>query len=165
VVGVVASVVQLLSALAEASRSRREADVQAKDPLEDARDQLARATFVFFAVCTAFSLVGLVSHMLLVRLPLYKLVIKGYHSRGGPKGKSNVSIFKVERKVRLLGFSVLYVFLVTICLFPSITSIIFPVSPPERGGIFQPAMFVPFGFFVFNTGDVRSCDHTTLIIC
>jgi equilibrative nucleoside transporter 1/2/3 len=151
----VVSVVQLLSAIGDAAK-RSEADAQGKDPLEDAKDQLARSTFVFFVFATAFSVVALFSHILLTRLPLYKLVIKGYHSRKSKQGGGGASLFKVEPKIRLLGVSVLYVFLITLCVFPSVTSTIFPVSSPQRGLIFQPALFVPFGFVIFNAGDVRN---------
>jgi solute carrier family 29 (equilibrative nucleoside transporter), member 1/2/3 len=160
VIGVVVSVVQFLSALGHATEGSSE-DSQDKDSLEDANNQLARSTFVFFVFATAFSVFALLSHILLIRLPLYQLVIKGYHGkRAKLDGRDGVagSIFQVEPKIRLLGISVLYVFLVTLCVFPSITSTIFPVSPPQRGFIFRPALFVPFGFVVFNVGDVRkSC--------
>ncbi|KAH8552157.1 equilibrative nucleoside transporter [Umbelopsis sp. PMI_123] len=73
-----------------------------------------------------------------------------------------VTILSVLKKIKLLAFSVAYVFVVTIAVFPSITALVKSVRahPPSSGAVnvqlprvLQDDIFVAFHFLIFNICD------------
>jgi equilibrative nucleoside transporter 1/2/3 len=74
----------------------------------------------------------------------------------------DVTIFGVLKKIRWLAFSVAYVFVVTIAVFPSITALVKSVRahPPDNTAaivqlprVLQDDIFVAFHFLIFNMFD------------
>lgn len=126
------------------------------------------SAFTFFLTVGLFSGFAYLAYALLVRLPLYRLVIRGsaddpdtdpsslQHKPTNPPP----SLWVVERKVRHLGLAIFYIFAVTLSVFPSITSSILSVHDPTTGGegglgrtLSAPGLFVPLAFMVFAAGD------------
>lgn len=152
-----------------------------KDPLKDYADKLQLSAFIFFLIATIFAIVALICHILIVRMPYFRLTLKSaeadddhYDDEGeenddegagrdgrdsstkgsGKKSKGHTSIFSIERKIRGFGLSVFWVFFVTLSVFPAITSSVLSVNDgPGASPILQPVLFVPLGFIVFNVGD------------
>lgn len=146
-IGVVVAAVQFVAAYSASSPSLLAL------PAEDRN--IRSSAYPFFLCVTAFALLGLVSHLILIRLPLYRLVIRaaGDSLEGGHgKEKEIISFRKVERKVRHLGIAVFYIFFITLSVFPSITRTV--VSVNEGGGMLtRPELFVPLAFAFFAAGD------------
>ncbi|GAA5891685.1 hypothetical protein JCM5296_005511 [Sporobolomyces johnsonii] len=121
-----------------------------------------QSAFSFFLTIGIFAAVSWVSYAVLIRLPLYRLVIRSTfdedassRSNSKPSPSPSTSMRKVERKVRKLGIAMFLVFGITLSVFPSITSSILSVKTGEPdANIFQkPELFVPLGFAVFAAGD------------
>lgn len=114
-------------------------------------DAIRSSAFVFFLAVAAFSALSFFAHLLLIRLPLYRLVIRSAEpTSSSPKASPSLRV--VERKVRTLGLSIGYIFLVTLSVFPAITSTITSVHA-KRGGLRSPNLFVPMAFIFFAAGD------------
>jgi len=133
-----------------------------------------QSAFSFFLTIGIFAVVSWLCYAVLIRLPLYRLVIRSefdedaqrdaHHNRrsstSSSNGKSSInadstSLRRVERKVRKLGIAMFLVFGITLSVFPSITSSILSVkSGQSDAAILQrPELFVPLGFAVFAAGD------------
>ncbi|KAM0788956.1 hypothetical protein ACM66B_003030 [Microbotryomycetes sp. NB124-2] len=118
------------------------------------------SAFSFFVAIAAFAVLSLLAYLLLLNLPLYKVVIRASEDDSDSDDKGpRASLRVVERKVRKLGISVFLTFLVTLAVFPSITSTILSVNqgkmqPGTFGDVLtQPAVFLPIGFLFFALGD------------
>ncbi|GAA5892877.1 nucleoside transmembrane transporter FUN26 [Sporobolomyces salmoneus] len=137
---------------------------------------IRQTAFSFFLTIGIFAVVSWLCYAVLIRLPLYRLVIRSEfdedaqhqaeqnhsssNSNGDGTGKGSedtpaASLRVVERKVRKLGIAMFLVFGVTLSVFPSITSSILSVKTghPDAKLIQQPELFVPLGFAVFAAGD------------
>lgn len=122
---------------------------------------ILNSAFSFFVAIGCFTVVSLLSYVLLVQLPLYKLVIRANEDGSDSDSfqQPQASLRVVERKVRKLGLSVFGTFAVTLAVFPSITSTILSVNegrlaPGTFGAnLTQAAVFLPVGFLVFAAGD------------
>ncbi|GAA5889996.1 hypothetical protein JCM8208_001191 [Rhodotorula glutinis] len=124
---------------------------------------IRQSAFTFFLTVGIFAFASFVCYIILVRLPLYHLVLRAsFDSDAAPKkpdgsssGDSSVSLHVVERKVRHLGVAMFLVFGVTLAVFPSITSTIVSVrsGDPDARILQRPELFVPLGFAVFAGGD------------
>ncbi|GAA5918501.1 hypothetical protein JCM1841_003270 [Sporobolomyces salmonicolor] len=121
-----------------------------------------QSAFSFFLTIGIFAAISWISYAVLIRLPLYRLVIRSTFDEGAssrsnskPSPSPSTSMRKVERKVRKLGIAMFLVFGITLSVFPSITSSILSVKTGEPdANIFQkPELFVPLGFAVFAAGD------------
>ncbi|BGP23736.1 hypothetical protein JCM10295v2_002637 [Rhodotorula toruloides] len=119
-----------------------------------------QTAFTFFLTVGIFAAVSLVSYWVLLRLPLYRLVIRASFDEDAATTKSkqaasSISLRVVERKVRHLGIAMFLIFAVTLAVFPSITATIVSVRTGEPDlKLFQrPELFVPLGFAVFAAGD------------
>lgn len=127
-----------------------------------------KSTFTFFLAVSIFSAFALISHALLLRLPLYKCVLRLAHlpTHSSPASPSEAksrrpSVAAAERKVRKLGLTVFWLFTITLSIFPSITASVLSVHDPEKGGtgelgarFSEPGVFVAVGFLVFALGDL-----------
>jgi equilibrative nucleoside transporter 1/2/3 len=132
-----------------------------------------QTAFSFFLTIGIFAVVSWFCYAILIRLPLYRLVIRAEFDEGAQqeaqqnhssssssngknsKDKPTASLRAVERKVRKLGIAMFLVFGITLSVFPSITSSILSVKTghPDAKLIQQPELFVPLGFAVFAAGD------------
>ncbi|KAG8747042.1 hypothetical protein FRC10_002458 [Ceratobasidium sp. 414] len=70
-----------------------------------------------------------------------------------PIPMSTASIWIVARKNACYNIAVLYVFVVTLALFPAITTSIVSVNSPTRSSIFNPLVFSALHFLNFNLAD------------
>lgn len=122
-------------------------------------NQIRQAAFSFFLIIGIFSAFSAICHLLLTRLPLYRLVIQSTHTtkhhHSHPKSPPSFKI--VERKIRSYGISIFYIFLVTLSVFPSITSSVLSVHEGTSGGLGEnwtrKEIWIPIGFMVFSAGD------------
>lgn len=133
-----------------------------------------QTAFSFFLTIGIFAVISWFCYAILIRLPLYRLVIRSEFdedaqrqaqtsdststtsSRGkGSKDVPTASLRVVEKKVRKLGIAMFLVFGITLSVFPSITSSILSVKTgqPDAALLQQPELFVPLGFAVFAAGD------------
>ncbi|GAA5927602.1 nucleoside transmembrane transporter FUN26 [Sporobolomyces koalae] len=136
---------------------------------------IRQTAFSFFLTIGIFAAVSWFSYAILIRLPLYRLVIRSEfdedaqhdaerngndsssaHSNGKSlKESGKTSLRQVERKVRKLGIAMFLVFGITLSVFPSITSSVLSVKTGESDAALlqRPELFVPLGFAVFAAGD------------
>lgn len=127
--------------------------------LMDIPKGIRNSAFSFFLAVAIFSIFSLIAHFILTRLPLYRLIIqssqKSTHHHSHPS--SPPSFKKVEKKVRHYGISIFLIFLITLSVFPSITSSILSVNEGTSGGLGEKwtnaNLFIPMGFVIFSAGD------------
>ncbi|KAB5593247.1 Equilibrative nucleoside transporter [Ceratobasidium theobromae] len=67
---------------------------------------------------------------------------------------SRTSIWIVARKNACYNIAVFYVFVVTLAVFPAITTSILPVNSPDQSIIFNPLIFSALHFLNFNVADL-----------
>lgn len=108
------------------------------------------SSFHFFLTITCFAVFSLLSFIVLIRLPLYRLVLRANDK--GADDDNAPSPRVVERKVRWLGIAVFYVFFVTLAVFPSVTATITSVNE-GKSRLAAPELFVPLAFTIFAAGD------------
>ncbi|GAA6014706.1 hypothetical protein JCM10207_006910 [Rhodosporidiobolus poonsookiae] len=124
-------------------------------------DSVRTSAFTFFLTIGIFAAVSWLSYALLVRLPIYRLVIRSSFDVDDDACSTTsaaaplADMRQVERKVRHLGVAMFIVFGVTLSVFPSITATIVSVKTdlPDARMLQNPALFVPLGFAVFAGGD------------
>lgn len=121
---------------------------------QDYSQSIRLSAFLFFGVSAIFSITSFVAHLGLIRLPFYRLTTRSFNKAKaeGTHGQP-VSLRAIERKVRPLGFAVFWLFVVTLSVFPALTSSVVSVHDPREGAIYTPTLFVPIGFLIFNVGD------------
>ena len=162
-VGVLVSLIQVLSA---------GAGIQATDTAGEAASA-AHAAFVFFEVSTMFLLFTIAAHAWLITMPEYKAVVVPFEAnkdvigvdeeREALVGEGNDVDRLPHKKGRILGvakmnieynFAVAYVFIVTLSVFPPITSSIRSVHSPSSSTFAHPLLFTAIHFLIFNVGDL-----------
>lgn len=156
-VGVVVSGVQVLSSLASVSTARTSADSGVE---YDESKAASSSAALFFGLSTAFLCATLYASAWLVRLPVYKAVIRPLErvkrANDGSSNERHDLAHDVPRLLRVFkanapyNFAVAYVFLVTLAVFPPITASVQPANPAR----FSPLVFTSLHFFVFNVGDL-----------
>ncbi|KAF7331780.1 Nucleoside transporter [Mycena kentingensis (nom. inval.)] len=118
------------------------------------------SAFVFFTLSTVFLVVAAAAQGWLVTMPAYKTIAaslerqkrstagetSGLVSTGRSDGKAQ--IIRVAKANALLEFAVAYIFIITLAVYPAITTSIQPVNPSTH-----PLLFSAVHFFVFNCGD------------
>lgn len=136
--------------------SRALAFVEDPEPADGVRN----SAFTFFLTIGSFAVFSLLAYALLLRLPLYKLVIRSNEDDSSTtkpfsSDSPQASLRAVERKIRKLGISMFGVFAITLSVFPAVTSSILSVHEEGSGGPTwsQAAVFLPIGFMVFAVGD------------
>lgn len=152
-VAVVVSGVQVISSAASVAGKPR-SYVSDGSPEE-------QSAFIFFALSTVFLLVSAGVHTWLIRMPVYKLVAASLEknqadaiqederrelSTAMQSDKANV--MRVAKMNIVYEVAVAYVFLVTLAVFPPITTSIKPTNPNTH-----PLLFTAIHFLVFNIGD------------
>ncbi|BGP14956.1 hypothetical protein JCM10213_007242 [Rhodosporidiobolus nylandii] len=170
-IGFAVAMIQFIAAYgaAKAAKSSPSSSLQlqpdlllVRDPLLSAAsappDAVRTSAFTFFLTIGIFAGVSWLSYAVLVRLPLYRLVVRTVDGDDTASTKSAAPLAdlrKVESKVRHLGIAMFLVFGVTLSVFPSITASIQSVKTgePDARLLQSPELFVPLGFAVFAGGD------------
>ncbi|OLL22847.1 Equilibrative nucleoside transporter 1 [Neolecta irregularis DAH-3] len=139
IAGILPSVVQII--LLTTSKSKHDA----KNHLEEAS---ARIAFAYFLTASAISLLAFFANALLIRiskdLPPHPFITTTSDSTSFHR------LWKLFKQLLPLSISVVAVFLVTLSIFPGITSSVTPVSSrPLRKDI-----FISLGFLVWNASDL-----------
>ncbi|KAJ7067963.1 nucleoside transporter-domain-containing protein [Mycena amicta] len=159
-VAVAVSGVQALSAVASVWGRSKEAIAQSLSSGEPEE----RSAFIFFSLSTVFLIVAAAAHGWLVTMPAYKMVVssleqqkaigsteemRGLVSSGRNAGSDTKGqIIRVAKANVILEIAVAYVFIVTLAVFPAITTSIQPTNPNTH-----PLLFSAVHFLVFNCGD------------
>ncbi|KAH8925761.1 hypothetical protein BT69DRAFT_1348520 [Atractiella rhizophila] len=149
-IGLLVSIVQLISSVSPSEKWNED-------------ERIGWGPTIFFFVCTAFAAYSFVLFRRLTRTDEWDKVmsssLRSLHNSFYDDPESSplihtkspsdihVSQWKVAKKIYVWGFSVFFVFLLTLSLFPSITVRIASVS-----GI-SDKVWIPLGFVLFNGGD------------
>ncbi|KAF5363799.1 hypothetical protein D9756_000782 [Leucocoprinus leucothites] len=129
-----------------------------------------RAAFIFFTLSTLFLVTSAGTHTWLVNMPSYKAVAapleqhaaKSHHGTLdditpqplASRGRSEASddrqqVIRIAKANMMYEVAVAYVFLITLAVFPPITTSVMPVNPGTH-----PLLFTSIHFLVFNSGDL-----------
>ncbi|KAG2182695.1 hypothetical protein INT44_005675 [Umbelopsis vinacea] len=144
-------------------------------------EAIRKSAVLYFLSALLITVVALVGYLVLLRQPFFK-----YYMTDRPTGNSllrdednndddsdpemvfqpdvaiDLTILGVLKKIKWLAFSVAYVFIVTIAVFPSITALVKSVRahPPDSSvvnmqlpRVLQDDIFVAFHFLIFNIFD------------
>ncbi|KAF8132030.1 nucleoside transporter-domain-containing protein [Boletus edulis] len=173
------SVVQVASSMIALWGSSQESDL-AGAPGAGRNNQAEEiAARIFFGVAAIFLCITLVTYTWLTRQPFDNPVsdaLQQHHGVGAPEeltpllteDRRNTStvhnsyIYQVFRQNLIFMFSLAYVFVITLAVYPAITARVQPVDPS-----IHPMLFTAVHFLVFNTGDLLgrcSCSFPRLIL-
>ncbi|KAF9647064.1 hypothetical protein BDM02DRAFT_3098783 [Thelephora ganbajun] len=179
-VGVAVSGIQLLSALASVNTSPARAPIMKEKVAE------TRSAFVFFALSTGFYVFSAGAYAWLMRTPEYREINGGHMTRrisismsqsftadgegdslvsGRPRAGTPSPVVRTIAMIKTnlaFNFTVAWVFIVTLSVFPPITVSVLPMDPTTNRLIFS-----SLHFFVFNVGDFLGrlvCSWPPLII-
>ncbi|TFK43275.1 nucleoside transporter-domain-containing protein [Crucibulum laeve] len=126
-----------------------------------------RAAFLFFTLSTLFLLISAGAHAWLVSMPIYKTVAaplerrrkpgpgtsdehRGLVSGGREEIKNDTTnAIRVGKANLTYEIAVAYVFMVTLAVYPPITTSVQPTNPTTH-----PLLFSAVHFLVFNVGDL-----------
>lgn len=137
-IGFAVAITQFLAALRSSKHSSSTPSAEAIAG-DDNGQKLVSSTANFFVISLVFAIISGYAAYTLVKLPLYKQAMRRHRDierinagaeaslDDGSAFPSNFqhhksSIYDVNRKIQSLGLAVMYIFIVTIGLFPSITS-------------------------------------------
>lgn len=158
IAGVIVAVSSILSALAGNTNDTPD------------ESSISRSAFLYFLSAFLITAAALVGRIVVVRLPFYRRQMNARNEvirveeeileeQQHPVDRAPVNIMSVVRKSSGLIFTVGYIFIITLMLFPSVTALIKSVRRPEsnvskKGGrFFDDDIFVAFHFLLFNVGD------------
>ncbi|KAJ7087195.1 nucleoside transporter-domain-containing protein [Mycena belliarum] len=159
-VAVAVSGVQVFSALASVWGHSREANYVSDGEPEE------KSALIFFSLSTIFLIVSAAAHAWLVTMPAYKTVagslgnakigedgssdeLRGLVSNGRSElSTEKGQIMRIAKANVVFEIAVAYVFLVTLAVYPAITTSILPTNPATH-----PLLFSALHFLVFNVGD------------
>jgi len=165
-VAVIISIIQLITV---AVNTDKETIIGAHDQRPTARD--TSATVFFFVVSLILGL-SIFAHRYLVQLPTYHNVVVHFEARKAETTEEEegllatsvgslrevepalaVNIIEVTKKNSTYNVTVLWVFLITLSLFPAITSSVTSVNGSSPSLLSSPAVFSAVHFLIFNSGD------------
>ncbi|KAJ5669383.1 hypothetical protein N7462_010453 [Penicillium macrosclerotiorum] len=153
VAGVLPCIVQIVSVLALSDHSGDNDDDSQRRPQSS-----SKSAFVYFLTATGVSVLTLLAFLYLLRK---QPILKPKYSEEdedtaliNPTHDKAVSLWTLYRKLRFLALSVFGCFLITMVLFPVYTSVIQSVNYPGGSRIYEPAVFIPLAFLVWNVGDL-----------
>ncbi|EPS38318.1 hypothetical protein H072_7909 [Dactylellina haptotyla CBS 200.50] len=151
VAGVLPSIAQMISVLAIPPKSPESQD-------DKTASASPKSAFAYFLTATAVSAAAL----LLFRILLSRHSDKGHSNHpvadelAGPDAlqpKKNLSLWQLLKKLPLPAYTVFFTFALTM-IFPVFTQATFSVSPPSSSVFSRPEVFIPFSFFIWNSGDL-----------
>ncbi|CAO3651366.1 unnamed protein product [Mucor hiemalis] len=147
IAGVIVAISSILSAIAGTSH-----DV----PDESS---ISRSAFLYFLSAFIITTAALVGRLVVVKLPFYRRQMNIgsliEEQQETVEDEEPVKVLDIVRKSSGLIFTVSYIFIITLMLFPSITSLIKSVrkNTGDRSRFFDDDIFVAFHFLLFNVGD------------
>ncbi|KAF8334989.1 nucleoside transporter-domain-containing protein [Cantharellus anzutake] len=169
--GVVVSAIQFVSVLVSAKNESKDIASLALPPSQSFSASL------FFGVTTLCMAMALVAHSALQQTPSYHAVVLTFEQSKGtivevvgreevPEENqpfisqdvqvhisSTVKVSDMAWTNAVYNVAVAYVFIVTLSVFPPITSSIYSVNQGTGWVLTQPALFVSLHFLIFNVGD------------
>jgi len=121
---------------------------------------VSRSAFLYFLFAFLITVVALIGRLTIVKLPFYRnhisIVSECDVEQTIIKNEESSSITSVLRATWGLNLSVAYIFIITLMLFPSITSLIKSVdrkNADNNNRFFDDDIFVAFHFLLYNVGD------------
>lgn len=152
IAGVIVAVSSILSAIAANT-----------DDVPD-ESSISQSAFLYFLSAFIITTASLVGRLVVVKLPFYRrqmneqsFVQVEEESMNDEEDEEEepVKVLEVVGKTYSLIYTVGYIFIITLMLFPSITSLIKSVkrTNEESGRFFDDDIFVAFHFLLFNVGD------------
>ncbi|PGH21633.1 hypothetical protein AJ80_03066 [Polytolypa hystricis UAMH7299] len=175
VAGVLPCIVQILSVLAVPER--KEATDANAESEEDMQYQSSKSAFAYFATATGVSGIALFAFLHLVRRqhalrhirsksiasedPNEEITSSASSSSSSSSAqpKKSIPLWTLFRKLRWLALALFVCFTITM-IFPVYTAAIRSVrdtdssSPTDIPRMFQPAIFIPLAFLLWNVGDL-----------
>jgi len=135
---------------------------------DDDDKDLSNSAFKYFLSAHLVLMISLVSFIILTRLPLYthhqtkteteteteteiETIIE---DEQWPLLNKNSSLRTTLKEMIKPALSIMFVFTVTLSLFPSITASIKSTAKNERSDYQQDYLFIPIHFLIFNMGDL-----------
>ncbi|KAI9278069.1 nucleoside transporter-domain-containing protein [Sporodiniella umbellata] len=116
----------------------------------------SRAAFLYFLSALLITVAALIGRMIVAQSPFYTYYMtkSPVDNESDEEEQEIVTVAEVIRKSYGHIFSIVYVFVITLMLFPSLTSLIKSVRRPNKNGrFFEDDVFVAFHFLLFNVGD------------
>jgi equilibrative nucleoside transporter 1/2/3 len=159
IAGVIVAVSSILSAIAGNT-----------DDIPD-ESSISKSAFLYFLSAFIITAAALVGRLVVVKLPFYRRqmnlkslieeVIQEEEVAEPAEEEPPAKVLDIVRKAYSLIFTTGYIFIITLMLFPSITSLIKSIHRPikgdildnNRGRFFDDDIFVAFHFLLFNVGD------------
>ncbi|KAI2704903.1 hypothetical protein CBS147317_1855 [Penicillium roqueforti] len=160
VAGVLPCIVQIFSVLAVPPKEDSGRD-QEQDPSMP-QTSASTSAFIYFLTSTGVSAIALLAFLYLLRQQpssRQKLTRDDDESITDDRENSKtVSLWTLSVKLRFLAFAVFVCFLVSM-VFPVYTAEIRSVNDPASSRIYDPSVFVPLAFLLWNLGDLtgRMC--------
>lgn len=113
---------------------------------------------MYFLTALIVTVAALVGHVILAQQPFYIHHIKQQQDKTGDDDEDTVDrprpLRRLAEKSSCLLFTVAFVFVVTLMIFPSITSMIKSIHRhPSASRFFDDDIFVAMHFLIFNIGD------------
>lgn len=164
IAGVLPSVAQVLTVLIFPPPSQKDED----DDVSQAADNGESSAFLYFLAAVAISFITLVAFMPLIRR--HKHIVESRNmatsmtsiDEAERAARKSISLVRLFLKLRWLALGIALIFTETM-FFPVFTAKILSVRDPHDSGIlFQPAAFIPLGFFFWNLGDLSGRISTIL---
>nr|CAG8478930.1 9866_t:CDS:2 [Entrophospora candida] len=151
-VGLGVSISQIVSVLNPKQLTNNDDDVE-----------LSNSAFIYFLSAFIVLIISLISYVILTKLPLFlyhhqskniDIIIEEEDNEEKPllnKKSFNTTFIRIIRLV----YSIIFVFMITLSLFPSITtSIKSTAKDDEKSGYQKDYLFIPLHFLMFNFGDL-----------
>lgn len=150
VAGVLPCIVQIASVLAVPRKA---------DNAQDAEPQASpKSAFIYFITATGVSVATLLAFLYLCRYrpgtPRKDTDESEDAALDDAVHDKSVSLWLLFKKLRYLATSVFLCFVVTMMFFPVFTSEILSVNDPAESRIYDPSVFIPLAFLLWNVGDL-----------
>lgn len=150
VAGVLPCIVQIASVLAVPRKAANDQD--------GVPQASSKSAFIYFITATGVSVATLLAFLYLLRhRPSAQpettdededtALVDRMHDK-------SVSLWLLFKKLRYLALSVFVCFTVTIMFFPVFTTEIMSVNDPAESRLYDPAVFIPLAFLLWNMGDL-----------
>ncbi|CAJ0869302.1 8283_t:CDS:2 [Entrophospora sp. SA101] len=125
--------------------------------------ELSNSAFIYFLSAFIILVISLISYVILTKLPLFlyhhqnkniNAIIEEEESE--EQSLLNKNLFNITfTKIIRLVYSIIFVFMITLSLYPSITtSVKSTVKDDERSGYQKDYLFIPLHFLMYNFGDL-----------
>ncbi|KAJ5126052.1 hypothetical protein N7448_005361 [Penicillium atrosanguineum] len=147
VAGVLPCLAQIISVLAVPRKAGQDGPPQSS----------SKSAFSYFLTATVVSILTLLVFLhLLRRRPGVQLKASDEDEDGEDDqiDQKSVSLWTLFKKLRHLAFSIFMCFTATMMFFPVYTTEIMSVNDPAKSRMYDPSVFIPLGFLLWNIGDL-----------